>query len=437
VDGNRDDLELLLATTRQEVAALRKDRRLAPIEGSRGAALREHVLDLLGAFDRRLSETPSTDAPDPVRKAFARSLRQSMVVLRGAYAALPWLAATRQPTVNLGSLYLTEELAVALVGEDVDLVVVPNPEAMYSTTSWPFSAVIDGTPGFQPSATRRPIVLNYPLSDGDRLLLHPLFAHEIGHASVQEHNLVSLVERRLNDDQEFIDAFEEVVAVMAEQWTTDEATIARTIEVRLRTWIEELLCDHLATEAMGPAFLFAFVCFVMPLSYGEPGHAHPPATLRVRLMLEHLERRGWGTYLGSVAPRVEEWLKTIRDDASASFTGAFADVFTFFRSQLTRNASIIQDTARERLDRHWLDPAITVSEANEVARLLDASILPVGLDQPIPGRAIVLGGWQAALRHHGDRPEGLVHAVADRRLQDLVGKAVEMSTVVSSWRSGK
>jgi hypothetical protein len=430
MDGDPDDLKLLLATTRQEVAALRSDRRLESTQGSRGAALREHVLDLLGAFDHRVAEMPDPAASPAVRRAFARSLRQSMVMLRGAYAALPWLAATREPAVNLGSLYLTEELATALVGTDVDLVVVPSAEAMYSTTSWPFSAVIDGTVGFTPSAVRRPIVLNYPLGDGDRLLMHPLFAHELGHASVDEHNLVSVVEMQLDSRQTFRDAFLETVTMMKAYWpAADEARITGTTRSMLRSWVEELLCDHLAIEAMGPSFLFAFVCFVLPLSYGEPGNVHPPATLRVRLMLEHLANRGWGPYLDSTSPAIKSWLTKVAADA----TGPLAPPFEFFRDQLASDAVVLQDTARDRVGGHCLDPAASTPEAAEAAALLDAAILPIGLDSPLQGRAIVLGGWQSAIKTHGDHPEGLVRAVADTRLQDLVGKAVEMSTVVSSW----
>jgi hypothetical protein len=356
-----------------------------------------------------------------------------MVILRGAHAALPWLAATREPTVNLGSLYLTEELATALVGPDVDLVVIPNAEAMYSTTSWPFSAVIDGTAGFTPSASRRPIVLNYPLSDGDRLLLHPLFAHEIGHASVHEHNLVSAVETGLDSRETFSVPFNETVQAMKSYWpAAGEARINGTLRAMLRAWIEELLCDHLATEAMGPAFLLAFACFVMPLSYGEPGNIHPPTTLRVSLMLEHLRRRGWDPYLDSVTPGVKSWLENVGADAAGP---APAPSFAFFRDQFVGNAEILQDTAKTRVGAHCLDPATSISAADEAAALLDASVLPVGLDEPLHGRAILLGGWQSAIRRHGDRPEGLVRALADHRLQDLVGKAVEMSTVVTSWRA--
>jgi hypothetical protein len=140
VDGSASDLELLLAAARKEAEALKQDPRLSEFPGSRGAALREHVLDLLGAVEHRLGEQPEDDAPEPVRRAFARSVRQGIHMLRAAHTALPWLDATRAPNLNLGSLYMAEEFARILVGDDVDLVAVPNQQQyMYSTTSWPFS----------------------------------------------------------------------------------------------------------------------------------------------------------------------------------------------------------------------------------------------------------------------------------------------------------
>jgi len=81
-----------------------------------------------------------------------------------------------------------------------------------------------------------------------------------------------------------------------------------------------------------------------------------------------------------------------------------------------------------------LSPATAVGEAREARVLLESLILPVGEKDPLEPRSIMLGGWQEAMRIHGDRPEGLVAALDDQRLQDLVGKAIEMSVVSSSWR---
>jgi hypothetical protein len=432
VDGDAQDFELLLAAARHEIAALRNDARLNPLPGNRGAALREHVLDLLGAVEHRVGQEPAAGAPPAVRRAFARSMRQSIVVLRGAHAALPWLAATRSPSINLGSLYSTEEYARILVGTDVDLVVVPNPEFMYSTTSWPFSAVINSTPGFTPANTRRPIVLNYPLSDADRLLLHPVFAHELGHASADEHDLVSRVEAQLDADPSFTAAFQKTVNDLhANYWPAAAPTqISGTIRAWLRGWTEELLCDHLAIEAAGPAFIWAFAAFVMPLTYGEPGSEHPPNTLRMKLALDHLDRRGWRPYMERVAPAVTGWLDQVAADAGGTLERPFA----FLRDQLIAHASILQNAAIALAGADTLAPARTEPAATEAAELLDHLILPVGLVDPLEPRAILLGGWQQAMHGSGDAPAGVVEAIADNRLQELVGKAIEMSIVAATWK---
>ncbi len=431
MDGDALDFELLLTAARHEIGALRDDPRLNPLQGKRGVALRAHVLDLIGAVEHRITQEPAGGAPQPVRRAFARSMRQSIVMLRGAHAALPWLAATRAPNINLGSLYMTEECARILVGTDVDLVVVPDPEFMYATTSWPFSAVINTTSGFTPTNTRRPVVLNYPLSDSDRLLLHPIFAHELGHASVDEHNLVATVETALDNDATFVTALQQTVNDMAANyWTAATPTqISGTLRAWLRDWVEELLCDHLAIEAAGPAYMWAFAVFVLPLSYGEPGSEHPPNTVRMRLATDHLTRRGWRPYMERVAPGVTGWLDQIASEA----TGSLDLPFAFLRDQLIAHANVFQDAAMTRAGGNALDPTAAAKAADEAADLLRRLILPVGLNAPLDARAILLGGWQQAFQEHGDNPVGLVEALADDRLQDLVGKAIEMSTVAAAW----
>ncbi len=435
MDGDALDVEFLLAAAAHEIDSLRGDRRLTPLPGNRGAALRDHLFDLIGAVEHRMTQAPPATAPHIVRRAFARSLRQSIVMLRGAHAALPWLAATRTPNVNLGSLYVTEECARILVGTNVDLVVVPDPEFMYSTTSWPFSAVVNMTSGFTPTNMRRPIVLNYPISDADRLLLHPIFAHELGHASVDEHQLVSAVETELDNDPAFTTALQSKVNDMASNhWTALAPTqISGIIRARLRDWIEELLCDHLAIEAVGPSFIWSFVLFVLPLGYGEPGEEHPPTTVRIKLALDHLTRRGWRPYLERVAPDVTSWIDQIAADA----VGVLEPPFDFLRDQLMSHATVIQDVAMQRAGGGALDANASEPQADEAADLIRRLILPVGLTTPLDARAILLGGWQHAFQEHGDAPSGLIAALDDRRLQELVGKAIEMSTVASAWEAGQ
>jgi hypothetical protein len=429
MDGDTTDIEFLLAAARREIRVLRDDPRAAPLTGNRGAALREHLLDLLAAVEHRLDTPLDHSAPPDVTAAFARSLRQSIAVLQGAHAALPWLSATRDPKVNLGSLYLAEEFAAKLIGTNVDLVTVADPQFMYSTVSWPFAGVVNTTPGYSATTTRRPIVLNYPLSDSDRLLLHPIFAHELGHAAVDEHALVAEVQTRVDADPDFAAALHQAVADTAAVWPgLSETRRAGTLRAYLRNWLEELLCDHLATVVSGPAFLWAFAGFVLPLSYDDLGQSHPPNTVRLRLILDLLERQGWMDYMLEVAPSVTGWLQGV-STATPTVTDTVGD---FLRSAAIRSASAVQEAAIARVAEGCIDPDDVGAQAKEAAWLLKHVILPVG-EAPLAPLAILLGGWTEGFRRHGDSPRGLVASMDESSLQELVGKAVEMSTIATHW----
>ena len=429
MDGSLDDVQFLLAGVNHEIRALRRDRRLsAPVGGTRGGAMRQHVLDLLGAAEHWIELEPDSGAPPFRRESFSRTLRNVMLNLREAHAAMPWLEATRTPLINLGSLYLAEEIAEILVGKDLDLVIVPDPEYMYATQSWPFREVIDQAEaaGFKSKTTQRPVVLHYPLSDGNRLLLHAIFGHELGHSSVQQIDLVQRVYSKMIDDQ----FLRELAKVVTEIWpSTPPEKSARTIGEWLKAWIEELLCDHLAAQVVGPSYLWAFAGFVMPLSYGDPQQSYPPNTVRVRLLLEQLRELGWGDFLGHVAPNVTAWLDRVGHDSCSPL----GQPFDFLRSQVVRHAAVMREAAADVARSNHLAPEPCLTEVDEAVSLLDQLVLPVGSSTPLAPRAILLAGWRRALDKHGDQPRALVAALDDSQLHDLIGKAIEMSVVVSCW----
>jgi hypothetical protein len=433
VDGGTRDVELLLARIKQEISSLRDDPRFKePADGKRGAGLYEHVVDLLESCEWRIERSnPGPEASSKAREAFARTLRESITVLGEAQFAIPWLIATRSPNVNLGSLYMSEELTEILVGKDADLVIVPDRKFMYSTISWPFSSTIESTPGFTRRTKRRPIIVHYPLSDSDRLLLHPLFAHEIGHSTVYKFKLVERFGSEVMSGPDFIQRLrDEAEQVMTELSPgVSQLRLRRELRENLRNWIKELLCDLLATEAVGPAFLWAVGAFGLPLNRSEPTFTHPPATLRVKLILDLLESNDWRGFCESTAPEIMALLDEVATDASNDL----GRPWDFLRNEVLAQSEWLRGVVSERVGDRKLRPVVG-GEANEAADLLDQLILPVGSDEdPFEPRAIMLAGWLQALRGNGDSPEGLVGAQKNRRLQDLVGKAIEMSTVLTSW----
>jgi hypothetical protein len=432
VDGDDDDLSFLIARAKREITSLREDPRLVAAAGTRGAALRSHVLDLLGAVEHRLAAAPTPASSAVARRAFARTVRQGVFALQSAHRALPWVQATRQPHLNLGSLYLAEEFARDLIGPDVDLVVVPDNDYMYSTTSWPFRGYIEAAHGYTAQTIRRPIVLNFPLTDAHRLLLHPIFAHELGHSSVDEHGLCTELVKRMRAEPSFAPARKAAVdAVQAQAPGAPRANIEATIDEMLVDWSTELLCDALGLEAGGPAFLLALVSFLIALGYGESGDKHPPTTARIKVALEHLRARGWDAYLARHAPVLTSWFDKMAGDA----TPAVNEPTGFLRDTLLAHAGDIEDIVAGRLGGAALDAAACQRDADRAAKLLKLDILPVEYEGRLSRLGILTGGWQHALAIHGDSPDALVDAIADDRLQDLLGKALELNAVLEAWET--
>lgn len=235
--------------------------------------------------------------------------------------------------------------------------------------------------------------------------------------------------KRLESQQTHEEALQETVSHMkAHEWRhTPESTIQTTIEARRDTWIKEILCDLLAADIAGPAYLWAFSSFVLPLRLRMHLLSHPPNTLRVHLILSHLDRRGWLPYMQSTAPTVASWLRRVGDFAC---TQTLPPVDSFVHHECIAHFDELYDIATKVSGDRYLSADETIPEAGIAADLLHRLILPLGLDARLSPRSIMLGGWQESLRVH-DSPGGIRTAVADLRLQELVGKAIELSVVDS------
>jgi hypothetical protein len=132
----------------------------------------------------------------------------------------------------------------------------------------------------------------------------------------------------------------------------------------------------------------------------------------------------------STAPQVTNWLDEIAADAS---TLTFGSEETFLCDQLSRRSDVLRSLSAQRVGAGQINVSEAEREAGQAVDLLQELILPLGLDEALTSRAILLGGWQFAFQKHGDSSGGMVRALRDIGLQELVGKAIEMSTVSTAW----
>ncbi len=431
MDGDAADLSLLDAHISRHLELIGSDRRMERPPTSRGQALHQHISDLLECVKQQLGDPPAEDSGTSSFRSYARKLRIAAGEVQAAHSALPWLEATSTPRLNLGSLYHAEEMARDIVGSAVDLVVVPDAEFMYSTTWWPFQSYLAANPTFTPQGTHRPIVLNFPLTDADRVLQHAILAHELGHSAVDEYQFAHKALTAILDDAKTAASYEVVITETAADRQVPAADVEEELISKLFAWTTELLCDALAVEWCGPSFAFALAAFAMPMGYNRPGDEHPSNALRMRLVLDHLRLRGWDGVLQDRTPGLVAALDAIADcDDSSEF-----EALSHFSHDLLRsNAAVFRKISQERIG----DRAPSVDETAESAKstlaLLTHDILPVEINgRCLDRRGIVLGGWWAAVNRHGDRPSTLDRAIGDDQLQEMLGKALELSVMVESW----
>ena len=459
---------------------------------SHGRVLVAHVRRTLATIEAFLEEETrfaranrKSWEPDDWDSASDRVRLVSAFVAR-MQRGLPWLRSAMSPTLPHGPRYLVEEMAGLIVKAVVDPVV--HPDIMFATEPWPFTfelslleehgiklpVALEGT---------APIVLSYPGADENTVLLHPLFGHELGHTAVMQSGLSedesmldAVVDPMLSDaafrsnlaraifdglafthpelhklpspgTDEQTDRVEDAHEV--ESVAFEVAARYDTLERQLRSYAEELICDAVGIETMGPSYLFSFAAVVLSTSHDQPGRQHPPTVVRIRLMVEQLEESGWVDDLeereGSgyhPVPETIAWLKDVAGRAPTLEPGGLK----FVVESLSEAGDRVRAAVRAHLgEGACFRPDHYEAVAENIADYLELFILPV--ESPptqddegrprrgvaIERRSLLLAGWIYMFKELGDAPLTLSTSLLNDDFQLFLTKALEMSRVAEEW----
>ena len=298
------DFAFVVASANRVIKTLSNDPRLAedfPRAGP-GAAMARYVRSLLVEVEEavRLRAEAASDELDI--ESGAQAVRLLNIFVSGNLTrALSWLDDPPRVQLELGARYFIQELAAVIIKEEADLVLVP--QVVYSTDPRPFhqwvlKLVENGVQLQLPGGDEPfPLVLNYPELEADSVLLHPLFAHELGHRALSQEPFVAEVLAPLLTDQGLLRGLREAVAAdMPEASDIEVNAEVHAVSEMLGYWLEEMLCDTIACALLGPAYVLSFATVVLSGTNG-PGLQHPPANVRVGLILDQLDALGWVTAL--------------------------------------------------------------------------------------------------------------------------------------------
>ncbi len=356
-------------------------------------------------------------------KLVLNAARELLVWTKNLQLQRAWLDAATTPPIDLGSFYYFSGLTKAIVRDDSELTIVATHEGSYATVVNPFRQPAHPVPhGIV-------LVALIPHRETSSGLLHPLLAHEIGHGVAKVHGYTDRLQARLTGGnvEEALDKGATEEAQRSKRTPKEERAV---LDKRFGAWIEEIFCDGVATACLGATYLFSFATEVLPDDIDTAGPKHPPTRQRVRLILKHLDRIGWGEFLDDEVPDFMEWVRSVvLAEPSPQRPSDEA-----LLSAIDLSGKEIQEVVDEHIGKHVVVPDENALTA--VAGLLSQHVPPAqhedgkAIDRP----TIVVGCWLSALKSRSGTLEALAEAVDSPELGQLLPYALELSVIVDRWQ---
>ena len=216
--------------------------------------------------------------------------------------------ANTPPTALVDSV---REVTRRFVPGDIDLMFQPgitsNQYTLTPFEKWvwealPSTASLVGLPPdeIKHMLPRHIVLLSYPAAEQNNVLLHSIFLHEIGHHVTAERRVVE--------------------SVLEDHPPAPPITGKRDPHQVIHRWLWEIAADLTALRAVGPAYLFgihrSMLIGEMRRQYTQ---THPPAWLRIKLMLDLLERDGlYAVMPEPVRKMISDWAVEVEADEGAA-----------------------------------------------------------------------------------------------------------------------
>ena len=351
---------------------------------------------------------------DKIRRYAERALHRTLTQVETILPLLrPLMESVRRDDVPIGMLVALDSAIEALLPAGADPVVHFDNAHMYSTLD--LYDMLGWSQGSEPT----PVAFFVPVLSPFNALMTPLLVHEIGHTAILQADLGSTTMSVASDD---------LNTLLAEHLSGADPETRFTVKTQLVGWVDELLCDSLATAICGPSYLFAAAAFLPATAHDDPASSHPFPSYRLQFSLASLKSTGWSDFMAATCPETIEWLRrraTLRTPPSGQ------ERFLYEACEA-------------------LAPAIESTVSNHVSEAIDAegyaAVAPHALDQlrmrvpaseidqePIGPWQILVLGWQWSFEVHGDSPATLAQAPNDPELSRVLLRAIEMAQIRRLW----
>ena len=338
-----------------------------------------------------------------------------------------------------------------------EIIVSSKPELNYSIQdiAAPLRNLFSGTE-VESSCALLPdllFVVTIPVVESGQILIHGVLAHELGHAIYDRHGIAKSLLPMITVSEDMVKKL--VPLMMNSQGKGAGAPselglrrkVTEEVTERVNGWVKELCSDAIGIQLFGPALFFAATHLLTSFSrIDKATETHPPARLRLRLMLRMLKQRypvnEWSEGLQSLCRNWDEVssgpvsgtnhydqiaLETIND--------AVLD-FVTLASESATSACARYDGERFRNDIAQLAPMfLNHIPPGEMPPYIGG--VPVGL------ASIINAGWHVYLcdfdkfRKSLHPKDGDTRFAAATKLHELVLKAIEISGIRISWEEAR
>ena len=308
--------------------------------------------------------------------------------------------------------------------------------------------VFEATPLEQHALTLPPhfFVITIPQAESDQVLMHGMLSHEAGHGLYAEHKLSDQLLPGIKIDPE---KFESVVRELKRhsQFGAIELRnhITSTVNLTIPNWARELSADALGVHIFGPALLFATIYYTSSFtSLDRVSESHPPARLRIRLMLLALQESFKISQFDPVTRDfLESWLRIAKQPISRQTPDFELALASFTDEVLGHVVTLTQNVVPYRYSQ-----AQYKSDKKELGEAM-VNILPAveqlnpdtGALEPTSFVSILNAGWYVLLARFDDFEKNRFrqHEVPTkdkvrRELHAIIRKSFELSEVLRQWQ---
>lgn len=296
------------------------------------------------------------------------------------------------------------------------------------------------------NAKRRIFNIVFPRTLKHHVLLHPILAHELGHAAGAVPSMQAALERNvlrnLTADSPLADA--DRFEAWKNSWQSEtkiEVDSQLETEKQILYWREEFLCDLVGLLLFGPSFIAAHRAL---LSAIDPrgvklGEEHPPNVSRFDLLDKAVDILGWKKTDFKLHKRARQDVDRFWKEFKKVTPRGPKDLTSFFDDKKVADAVQALSAILKPLEPAPYRPA----SADTFARLLDMlynSIPPVGAELaengvpslcPVDMRSVLYAGWVAWISWPEDknkkRPSFLV-------VNKLCDRAILQQMAIDIWR---